>query len=87
MGSDFDTYKRGLADGQEALFERVMICVLEEDYPHPADCDCRACRLVTFVWGEAMRTVQEMIGPEESQRLGHALAKAAARPPRHPFSK
>ena len=80
MNSGFEAYKRGFTDGQEVLFDQIVTGVGED--PHPVGCGCKLCQVVSVVWGEAMRTVQEMIGPEKWHRLGNALAVAAGREPR-----
>ena len=85
MKGDFGSYRRGFSDGQAVLFEQV-VSVLDED-PHPVSCDCKPCQVVQVVWGEAMRTVQAMIGPEEWHKLGNRLATAAGLPPRPPYSE
>ena len=82
MESGFEVYRRGFADGHEVLFDQIVTSF--EGDPHPASCGCKPCLAVKVVWGEAMRTVQEMIGPEEWHRLGNSLAVAAGREPR-PF--
>lgn len=84
MESGFEVYKRGFADGQEVFFDKI-VNGFEED-PHPASCGCKPCLAVNVVWGEAMRTVQEMIGPEEWHRLGNSLGAAVGQPPRPPHS-
>ena len=85
MGSDFNTYKRGYADGQEVLLAQIL-SYFEED-PHPTDCECRSCLAVRNIWGQAMVTIRQMLGPEEWHRLGNALADVAGRPSRPPISE
>ena len=85
MGRDFDTYRRGFADGQEVLLEQIL-SYFEEDL-HRTDCECRSCLAVRNIWGQAMVTIRQMIGPEEWYRLGNSLATAAGPPSRPPLSE
>ena len=83
MGRDFDTYRRGFEDGQEVLLQQILSYF--EDDPHPTDCECRRCLAVRTIWGQAMVTIRQMIGPEEWHRLGNNLAVKAGFPPRPLF--
>ena len=84
MDSGFGAYRRGFADGQDVLFDQIL-SGFDED-PHPIGCGCKPCRVVSILWGEAMRNIREMIGPREWQRLCNSLGAALDQAPGPPYS-